>query len=74
MVDSAPGEWEMPAYRLYFIDGHGHIVRSLDFGAEDDRDAIAKAGALQGTMELELWCGARKVHHWDPAPAGPISA
>lgn len=61
----------MPAYRLYFIDGHsGHIVKSLDFGAEDDRDAIAKVGELHGTMEMELWCGARKVHHWDPAPAG----
>jgi hypothetical protein len=61
----------MPAYRLYFIDGHsGHIVKSLDFGAEDDAQAIAKVGELHGALEMELWCGTRKVHHWDPAPAG----
>jgi hypothetical protein len=64
----------MPAYRLYFIDGHsGHFVRSLDFGADDDRQAIAKADELMGTMAMELWCGSRKVHHWDPVPAGPVS-
>jgi len=65
----------MPAYRLYFIDGHsGHIVRSLEFGADDDRHAIAKAGELKGAVELELWCGTHKVHHWEAAPTDPISA
>lgn len=62
----------MPGYRLYFIDGHsGHIVRSLDFGADDDLNAIAKAGELEGAMAIELWCGIHKVHHWEAAPAAP---
>jgi len=65
----------MPAYRLYFMDGRsGHIVHSQVFGADDDLRAIAKAGELKGTMALELWCDARKLHHWEPVPADPISA
>jgi len=65
----------MPAYRLYFMDGQsGHIVRSLDFGADDDRQAIAKADELKGTWAMELWCGSRKVHHWDPVPSASMSA
>ena len=72
---AGPGGQEMPAYRLYYMDGHsGHIVHSQVFGADDDLHAIAKAGELIGPMAMELWCDTRKVHHWDPVPATPISA
>ena len=65
----------MPAYRLYFIDGRsGHIVSSQVFGADDDLHAIAKAGELEGPMEMELWCDIHKLRHWDAVPTAPISA
>ena len=58
----------MPGYRLYWLTELGHIEQVGDFEAQDDSSAIAAVERSRGHAPLELWCGTRKVRHWDPVP------
>lgn len=64
----------MPGYRLYWMNELGHIEQVGEFHAEDDPSAIAAVERSRGRAPLELWCGARKVKHWDPVPESSPAA
>ena len=52
-------------YRLYFLDGLGHIEKSHEFEAQDDERAVQISEAWQeGWPRMELWQGARIVKRW----------
>ena len=51
-------------YRLYFLDGVGHISKLHEFFAEDDADAIRIAEGWRESRAMELWCRDRKVRRW----------
>ena len=55
----------MAYYRLYFLDGVGHIAQFHEFEADDDRAAVALADSWRGIGAMELWSGRRKVRRWD---------
>ena len=55
----------MPGYRLYFMNGLGHIEQVGEFDADDDATAIAAVERARGSTEMELWCGTQKVKHWE---------
>ncbi len=58
--------YSMSYYRLYFMSSFtGHIERFEEFGAGDDREAVAVAETKQGPLALELWCSHRKVAQLD---------
>ena len=59
----------MPDYRLYFMNDGGHIAQVGEFNADDDTTAIAAVNSAGGNGQMELWCGTRKVMHWDASPA-----
>jgi hypothetical protein len=49
-------------YRLYRLDGTGHISLAEWFDAENDQDAIHQAQFLrQGARKCEVWNGSRLV-------------
>ena len=52
-------------YRLYFLDGTGHIHASHEFEAEDDDDAIKIAQAWREGRRMELWQRFRMVKRWE---------
>lgn len=52
-------------YRLYFLDGAGHITKSHEFFAEDDAAAIKIAEGWREGRTIELWCRTRKVQRWE---------
>jgi hypothetical protein len=52
-------------YRLYFLDGAGHIHTSHEFEAKDDEHAIQLAQGWREGRRIELWEGSRLVLHWD---------
>lgn len=54
-------------YRLYCLDGVGHITKSHEFHARDDNEAIKIANAWRNHGRAELWCRARKVHDFEAA-------
>ena len=58
----------MPDFRLYLINELGHIEAAGNFFADDDPTAVAAVERTRGRLPLELWCGSRKVHHWDAVP------
>ena len=52
----------MAAYRLYCLDGAGHIGLADWIEADTDEDAIAKARNLKpGAHRCEIWLGQRLV-------------
>jgi hypothetical protein len=51
----------MPAYRLYFMDNHGHISRVVELDCLDDADALDAAEAHRDGQVMELWDRARVV-------------
>ena len=51
----------MHSYRLYIMNGHGHIVDAVEFLCEDDATAQAIAERESEGLETELWSGARVV-------------
>lgn len=55
----------MPGYRLYWMTELGHIEQVGEFDADDDTTAIAAVERSRGNASVELWCGTRKVKHWD---------
>jgi len=52
-------------YRLYFLDGAGHIEKSHEFEAENDDAAIRISQAWREGRRMELWQRDRLVLHWD---------
>lgn len=51
-------------YRLYFLDGLGHIAKSHEFFADDDAAAIRIAEGWREGRAMELWSRDRKVKIW----------
>ena len=51
-------------YRLYFLDGAGHITRSHEYLAADDSAAIKVAEGWREGRAMELWSRDRKVKVW----------
>ena len=52
-------------YRLFFLDGAGHIQRAHEFIADDDEAAIQIAEVWREGRRMELWQRDRKVKRWD---------
>jgi hypothetical protein len=62
----------MTYYRLYYLDGaNGQISDFNEFEVAGDAAAIAAADRLRRMAAMELWCGGRKVRHWEPVGAAP---
>lgn len=59
----------MPYYRLYFIDGSGHIRHAVELECADDDAARAQAMKHADGRVLELWNRDRLVWRQDPADA-----
>jgi hypothetical protein len=52
-------------YRLYFLHPtDGHFVRSFDFQAAHDEEALRMADAWREGRRMELWNGTRKIRSW----------
>jgi len=51
-------------YRLYFLDGVGHITTSHEFFAYDDEAATTIADGWREGRAMELWSHDRKVRAW----------
>ena len=51
-------------YRLYFLDGAGHITMSHEFFADNDGAAIKIAEGWRQGRRMELWCRDRRVEEW----------
>ena len=52
------------SYRLYFLDGAGHISKSHEFLAADDDAAIKVAEGWREGRAMELWQRTRVVRRW----------
>lgn len=52
-------------YRLFFIDGAGHIEKAHEFEADDDPKAIQIAVGWREGRRMELWQRDRRVKRWD---------
>ena len=62
----------MTYYRLYFLDRFsGHIDHFREFETLTDADAVAQAEEWREASAMELWCGQRKVRHWEPLASSP---
>lgn len=44
----------MPHYRVYILDGNGHLVAALKFDCADDEEARERAKQLDA-QNVELW-------------------
>jgi hypothetical protein len=58
----------MRDYKLYFLDGQGHIQSFSELRAADDDAAIAQAKALDDRRAMELWELKRKVAEFPAQP------
>lgn len=61
----------MAYYRLYFLDGFGHIEHFREFEAPTDLAAIVQADEWRDLGGMELWSGGRRVRHWLPQTVSP---
>ena len=61
----------MAYYRLYFLDGLGHIEHFREFEADTDAAAVAQADEWRMLNAMELWTGQRKVKRWDALALSP---
>ena len=52
------------SYRLYFLDGAGHISKSHEFLAADDDAAVKIAESWREGRPMELWQHTRVVKRW----------
>jgi hypothetical protein len=52
-------------YRLFFLNGAGHIDRVHEFEADDDEAAIKISEGWREGRRMELWRRDRKVKRWD---------
>jgi hypothetical protein len=51
----------MQEYRVYCLDGAGHISLAEWISADSDKDAIHQAQQLKRTVKREVWQGHRLV-------------
>ena len=61
----------MAYYRLYFLDGFGHIQQFREFEADEDAVAIEQADEWRTLAGMELWSERRKVRSWEAL--GPLA-
>jgi hypothetical protein len=61
----------MAYYRLYFLDGFGHIRRFREFEARTDAIAVGQAEEWSTESAMELWSERRKVRSWDAPGLSP---
>jgi hypothetical protein len=66
----------MQGYRLYFLDGAGHITAAIVIECDDDETAISRCSDHSDGRAMELWLQDRRVRSFpaDPsfnAPARP---
>ena len=52
-------------YRLFFLDGAGHIEYAREFHAENDEAAIKIAENWREGRRMELWQRDRRLKRWD---------
>jgi len=57
-------------YRVYFLDGADHIIRSQDLECDDDAQAIERLRQLNHAHAVELWERARLVQRIEPPARG----
>jgi hypothetical protein len=55
----------MAGYRLYILNGRGHIVDAVEFHCEDDATAQALAERHSEGRATELWSDARVVRRYE---------
>lgn len=56
----------MPEFRIFYLDASSdRITASHDFSADDDLDAIQRAGEFRTFAPMELWSGDRKIKRWE---------
>ena len=48
-------------YKLYCVDGEGHIILRHDFHARDDVDSLELVKIFLGPNDVEIWQGTRMV-------------
>jgi len=60
----------MPGYRLYLLDGAGHIREAVELECRDDEHAVAMALVQEHhqRIAMELWEGARLVRRFEAQP------
>jgi hypothetical protein len=63
-VTTSKGD-SMAYYRLYFLDGFGHIKHFREFEARSDVIAVAQAEKWSAQSAMELWSERRKVRSWE---------
>jgi hypothetical protein len=51
----------MVDYRVYTVDGDGHIVKSTPLICDDDVQAVEQAREISKGDTLEIWSGDRLV-------------
>jgi len=64
-------ESKMPGYRLYLLDGVGHIRGFAELECLDDEHAVAVAEERGVHATMELWEGARLVRRFEPPDHHP---
>jgi hypothetical protein len=57
-------------YRLYLLDGGGHIRSAIVLDCPDDATAILQAERQGKFPAMELWERARKVKSWGAGALG----
>ena len=55
------GQSAMVNFRLYALDGKGHVVTADWFEAKSDAEAIVLARMTLGNAAFEIWDGGRLV-------------
>jgi hypothetical protein len=56
----------LPHYRLYFLDGAGHIRHAVDLECEGDEQAIAEVERHRDGRTMELWRRAELIRRFEP--------
>lgn len=61
----------MPEYRLYCVNESGRFASSHEIEAADDRQALAKARAMNLSVPYELWSRNRLIAKLPPDRDSP---
>jgi hypothetical protein len=54
------------AYRVYFLNFDGRIVRALELACDTDEEAVEQARILADGQPVELWDRARLMGRFEP--------
>ena len=63
-VDRHQAKVGMEQYRIFLINGGGHIEGAHEFEAQDDKTAIKISEEWRKGRQMELWHLDRRVKHW----------